>query len=142
MYKIINDFKDVIPQYELFIVDIFGVIHDGLELYPKVFENIKEIATQNKNFVFLSNAPRRAKKAAQALHNFGISKDMYNFILTSGEFAFNYFADLEKKNIIKKYYYLGPEKDHDLLDGTQHIEVTDPMQADIAITTGLDPEQK
>ena len=142
MHKIITDFKEIIPQYDLFIVDIFGVIHDGLELYPKVFDNIKEIAQQNKNFVFLSNAPRRAAKAAQALNNFGISKDMYNFILSSGEFAFSYFEQLQEQNIIKKYYYLGPEKDHDLLNGTNHIEVADPMQADIAVTTGLDPEQQ
>ena len=142
MIKIIDDFKAIIPQYELFIVDIFGVIHDGLELYPKVFENIQEIAKQNKHFVFLSNAPRRAIKAEKALNNFGISKDMYDFVLTSGEFAFKYFKNLEKQNIIKKYYYLGPEKDRDLLAESKHIEVTTAKKADLAICTGLDPDQQ
>ena len=138
MVKIIEDFNEVIPNYELFIVDIFGVIHDGLELYPKVFENIQQIKKQNKHFVFLSNAPRRATKAQTALHNFGITKDLYDFIITSGEHAFTYF----KNQPILKYFYLGPDKDRDLLDGTEHKMVDNPEEADIAITTGLDPDQQ
>ena len=111
MIKIIEDFNDVIPQYELFIVDIFGVIHDGLELYPEVFDNIKKIKQQNKHFVFLSNAPRRAKIAQQALSDFGIEQNLYDTIMTSGEHAFEYFKNLERQNITLKYYYLGPKKE-------------------------------
>ena len=142
MPKIINNFHDIIPDYDLFIVDIFGVIHDGLELYPEVFENIQEIKKQNKHFVFLSNAPRRAKRAAQTLHDFGITPDLYDFIMTSGEHAFNHFKALEQQNKIIKYYYLGPDKDKQLLFDTKHILVDNPHNADIAVSTGLEPEQQ
>lgn len=138
--KIINDFSEVIPQYELFIVDIFGVIHDGLALYPKVFENINSIKNQNKHFVFLSNAPRRASRAQKALHDFGITSNLYDFIVTSGEHAFNHFNNLKSEPL--KYYYFGPEKDKGLLDDTHHQMVNSPKNADIAISTGLDPDQQ
>ena len=140
--KIIHDFPAIIPNYELFIVDLFGVIHDGVELYPKVFDNLKYIKEQKKHLVFLSNAPRRAIKAQKKLKELGIDENLYDFILTSGEHAFAHFKNLEQENPPLKYYYLGPEKDRDLLHDTNHIEVETTTEADIAITTGLDPDQQ
>ena len=50
--KIIHDFSQIIPKYELFIIDLFGVIHDGVELYPKVFDNLQNIKNHKKHLVF------------------------------------------------------------------------------------------
>jgi HAD superfamily hydrolase (TIGR01459 family) len=141
MTQAIEKFTPLIEKYDLFITDIYGVVHDGTEIYPEVFENIQAIKKAGKNIVFLSNAPRRAIRTANLLKDFGIDSKMYNYVFTSGEFIFEFFAGIQEKGEIKKYYYIGPEKDRGLLDGLEHKMVDDPKQADIAIATGLEPHE-
>lgn len=136
--KLINSLKDISKNYELFIIDIFGVIHDGDDAYPNIISMIDYLGKKQKKIVFLSNAPRRSEKAIKALAKFGINENMFDFILTSGEHAYYYF---EVQNKLK-YFYIGPEKDRDLLEGLPHIEVAQTDDADIAIATGLDPHQQ
>ena len=134
--KIINSIQEIIDLYDLIILDIFGVIHNGSTLYSNVEETIKNLNQQNKKIVFLSNAPRRSIKARLRLADFNIHKDKnYLDIVTSGEVAFHYFKNFTEE---KKYFYIGPEKDRDLLEGTKHIETQDAKLADFVITTGLD----
>jgi len=135
--KLLNSIKEIVPNYKLLILDIFGVIHDGVETYPQVIEMIDYLGAQDKRIVFLSNAPRRSERAIETLESFGINENMYDFILTSGEHAFYHFEVLDKL----KYFYIGPEKDRGLLNGTPHEEVANANDADIAIATGLTPEQ-
>ncbi len=136
--KPIKSLGEISDNYELFIIDIYGVIHDGTDLYKDVLETIKFLKLHNKKIVFLSNAPRRSERTIKVLGNLGITEEHYDYLLTSGEFAYYYFEEQDKL----KYYYLGPEQDKHLLQGTAHQLVNDPKDADIAVVTGLTPEQK
>ena len=49
----INSILDVIDNYDLIILDIFGVIHNGSELYPNVRATINELKQRNKTIIFL-----------------------------------------------------------------------------------------
>lgn len=141
------EFKDNLTQishlYDYFIFDIWGVIHDGSQAYPGAVEAVSYLRSQNKKICFLSNAPRRSQKAAMTLEKFGIAPDLYDFILTSGEAAY---LDLERnqqngfKDFGKNYFYIGPEKDLDLLDGLNYNIVTHAKDADFALTTGFNEE--
>lgn len=138
-----NNLKEISDSYQYFIFDIWGVIHDGSTAYPNVVETISELRAQNKKICFLSNAPRRAAKAAQVLAKFGITQDLYDFILTSGEAAY---LDLEKNQnngfstYGKNYLYIGPQKDVDLLDGLDYNIVEKAQDADFVVTTGFDKD--
>jgi HAD superfamily hydrolase (TIGR01459 family) len=112
------------------------VIHDGSTAYPGAVEAISFLRQKNKKICFLSNAPRRAEKVASVLLKFGITTDLYDFILTSGEVTF---LALQAE-VGKKYFYIGPEKDVDLLDSLDHQITTDASEASFAIATGFDGE--
>lgn len=133
--------KELSDLYQYFIFDVWGVIHDGSAAYPRVVEAISFLRSQNKKICFLSNAPRRANKVAAVLNKFGITPDLYDFILTSGEAAF---LDLAKnqengfKNFGRNYFYIGPKKDIDLLEGLNYQRVDEVASANVAITTGFD----
>ncbi|MBU6140196.1 MAG: TIGR01459 family HAD-type hydrolase [Proteobacteria bacterium] len=131
-----NDIRDFVDLYDYFIFDIWGVIHDGSKVYPGAIEAISFLRQRNKKICFLSNAPRRASKVEEALNRFGITPDLYDFILSSGELTF---LELQKVSG-KKYFYIGPEKDIDLLSGLNHQMVADASEASFAITTGFDHE--
>jgi HAD superfamily hydrolase (TIGR01459 family) len=139
--KIKNIFE-IADKYDLFILDLFGVIHDGDELYPNSLATVKQLRAMGKKICFLSNAPRRAETASKKLAEFGINKkEDYDDILTSGEHAYHCFKALEENGEAINYFYFGPEKDHKLLQGLKHQEVTDVKEADLAISTGLEPHE-
>lgn len=76
---------EIIEDYDYFILDLWGVIHDGIHTYPGVVERLQYLKKLGKRVGFLSNAPRRSDKVAEVLLGFGIDKSLYEFILTSGE---------------------------------------------------------
>lgn len=131
-------FKDsvleIYKDYTHFIVDIWGVIHDGSHVYPGVIDNLKRVRASGKKICFLSNAPRRAIKAEKLLNNFGIDKELYDFVLTSGEATFLHLS--EHKDFGQEYFYMGEDKDLDLLDGLDY-KITDMKSAKFIVNTGL-----
>ena len=134
---IITDTFAIAEDYDLFILDLFGVIHDGTDLYPNSQETVKKLRKLNKKICFLSNAPRRASRAIEKLTEFGINEgEDYDAIITSGEYAYSCFSKQDMMN----YFYFGPEKDRDLLKGLGHKE-TSVESADIAVSTGLEPHE-
>jgi len=136
----INSILDVIDNYDLIILDIFGVIHNGSELYPNVRATIDELKQRNKTIIFLSNAPRRAITTKKRLEDFDIYQHQdYVDIVTSGEVAFNYFDTSVKVN---KYFYIGPEKDRNIFDGTDKMIEANAGNADFVIATGLDIKEE
>lgn len=130
-----NNIREFADSYEYFIFDVWGVIHDGTTAYPGAIDAIKFLRQKNKKICFLSNAPRRAQKVAAMLGKFGVTPDLYDFVLSSGEAAF---LALQAQ-AGKKYFYIGPEKDIDLLQGLNDYQITEnASEASFAITTGFD----
>ena len=98
-----DNLLEIYQDYTHFIIDIWGVIHDGTEIYPGVIKNLQKIRETGKKICFLSNAPRRSIKAEILLNNFGITKDLYDFVLTSGEATYLYLQ--ENQNLDRKYFF-------------------------------------
>lgn len=139
----ISGIKEISNNYTHFIFDVWGVVHDGSHAYPGAIEAISFLHKEGKKVCFLSNAPRRSFKVATLLEKFGITPDMYDFILTSGEATFHDLKENQDngfKNYGKNYFYIGPKKDIDLLDGLDYVRVDEASKADVAITTGFDGE--
>lgn len=134
--KIINGISEIYQNYDYFIIDLWGVLHDGHAPYSGAIAALKNLKDNNKKIVLLSNAPRRAIKAETILENLGFKKDSYHLLITSGEVTFNYVKN--NPEIGKKYLYIGPEKDRHILDGLNLQEVENASQADFAIATGFE----
>lgn len=122
-------------QYDAFILDLWGVIHDGTHLYPGVKETLTALRQKGKKIVFLSNAPRRAEKVEERLNELGITPDLYDHVVSSGEVAFHFLA--QPQDVTIKYFYMGPEKDADLLDGLNFERVDHPFLADMVLNVDL-----
>jgi len=139
--QFISGISKIIDDYDLFILDIWGVLHDGRSTYPKVIETLDFIKKKQKKICLLSNAPRRARKVEEFLEKMLITNQHYDFIVTSGETAYNYLDLNIKKNYQyfgKKYFYIGPKKDMDLIKTLNYSLVDLASDADFAITTGFD----
>lgn len=118
--------------YDAFLIDLWGVVHDGHVLYPGVAETLAALAHAGKRIIFLSNAPRRAEKAEAILTQLGIAPNHYDHLLTSGECAYQQLRTEQPR----PYYYLGPSKDEDILDDLPYPSVA-PEAAAFILCTGF-----
>ena len=50
--------KEIYNNYDTFIIDLWGVMHNGIMLNPRAIEAVENLQKNSKKFVFLSNAPR------------------------------------------------------------------------------------
>jgi len=136
-----NNISELADSYDYFILDIWGVLHDGSKTYPGAIEALKNLKLKKKKVYLLSNAPRRSKNAIRVLENLGINSDLYEDIITSGEAVFMNLLDSQNNNFNhygKNYYYIGPDKDLDLLDDLNYNKVGSALDADFALVTGFD----
>lgn len=130
-------FSDQIRQYDALIVDLWGVIHDGDKLYPGVAETLEMLHKLHIPVLFLSNAPRVAAKARTNLDRLKIPAAHYLDIVTSGQVAYDMLA--RDAGAPRGYYYLGPSKDEDILNGlSNYVQVAEPHSADFILCTGYE----
>ena len=50
--------KSIVSQYDLFFIDIWGVVHNGIKLYENAIKVLDELSNNEKKFILLTNAPR------------------------------------------------------------------------------------
>src|SRR5687767_2911216 len=74
-------------RYDAFIVDLWGVVHDGVTPYPGVIDCLQRLRADGKQVCLLSNAPRRVGSVVQRLAQIGVPEDCWDAILSSGEAA-------------------------------------------------------
>lgn len=124
-------------KYDAFLIDLWGVIHDGIHPYEGARETLIALKNAGKKVVFISNAPRRSERAAEALTRMGIETNLYDAVVTSGELVFSFIAS-GSHGFGKHYVIAGPERDAGLLDGLGYQRVENPSDADFVILTGYD----
>src|SRR5205085_5564745 len=73
------------PKYRLILCDIWGVVHDGVTLYPGAAERLLQWRGQGRCVALITNAPRTAEAVERQLAKLGLPRDAYDFVVTSGE---------------------------------------------------------
>lgn len=131
--KPINGISEILDEYDGFIIDLWGVMHDGTQMYPQAHKALKAIHAAGKPVVFLSNAPRATERAEESLTRLGVPKELYKTVVCSGGVARDVLSATHAYG--QKYHYLGPGKDEDILADLD-FEKTDLNHADFVICAG------
>src|SRR3546814_15664940 len=84
----------VADRYDAFIIDLWGVMHDGLRAYPAAVEALRQLRRAGQRSVVLLNAPRRAAVIAKRNAELGIPEDLPDHLLSSGEYAWQHLKTL------------------------------------------------
>ena len=74
-----------LPDYETYLLDMWGVMHDGSKPYDGVLETIAQLKAKGKKLVILSNSSKRLSYAHKMLNKLGFNIDDFDQIITSGE---------------------------------------------------------
>ncbi|MGI4744867.1 MAG: TIGR01459 family HAD-type hydrolase [Janthinobacterium lividum] len=140
----LDSFAPLASRFDGFIVDLWGVVHDGINPYPGAVDCLARLRQAGRRVVLLSNAPRRSWSAQVTLRRIGIPDDAYDGILTSGEATRT--ALIERTDpwfagLGRRVWHLGPAKDHSIFEDVDLELVATPAEADFVLNTGPDDEQ-
>ena len=129
----IKGLSEIYHKYDAFLIDLWGVVHNGIQLYPEAIKVLENLNKLSKKFVLLSNAPRPSKNVEKFLLNLKMDKIFAKNVFTSGEVALK---SLEKKIYGEKFYHLGPKRDNDLSKGFEKNKKS-LEESDFILCTGF-----
>ena len=84
---LIDHLREIAGDYDLFLIDQWGVIHNGHTLLPGARDAFEALRRDGKSIVLISNSSRRASVSEAALTALGIDRALYDDVVTSGEVA-------------------------------------------------------
>ena len=128
------------PRFGGFLLDLWGVVHNGHEPYRHAVECMRRLRAGGK-VLLLSNAPRRPEAVRQQLDRIGVARDAYDDVLTSGELTRRALAAGADGIVGKRYFRIGPERDWGLLEDLDFAAVPDIAAAEFVLCTGLNDDE-
>jgi HAD superfamily hydrolase (TIGR01459 family) len=137
----LSGFAPLAERYSGFILDLWGVIHDGVNAFPHAVDTLRQLRAAGKRTLLLSNVPRPNDAVQTMMRQMGIDDALYTGILTSGEAvrrALQNPPDLWWTELVERVFHLGPDRDKPVLAGLRLTVVTRPGDADFVLNTGPD----
>ena len=134
-------FAPLAERFDGFILDLWGVIHDGVNAFPHAVDCLTHLRAAGKRTLLLSNVPRPNDAAQAMMRRMGIPDGLYTDILTSGEAvrrALQDPPDLWWAELGQRVFHLGPERDRGVLEGLSLAKVEHPADANFVLNTGPD----
>ena len=126
--------QSIAENYDLFYIDLWGVVHNGIKLHEKAIIVLKELSKMNKNFILLTNAPRPNEAVKIFLEKMGMNKELREHVFSSGEASLSY---LKKKHRSQKFYHVGPPRDFDLFQDFNNYKLDQINKSEYLLCTGL-----
>ena len=131
MVERIRSLKDITPHYDVILCDVWGVLHNGVDPFVQASEALAEARRAGLSVVLITNSPRPNDSVAIQLDCIGVPRDAWDRIVTSGDVT---------RGLIRQgppnVYFLGPDRDLNLLDGTEAFAVKE-KDADAIVCTGF-----
>jgi HAD superfamily hydrolase (TIGR01459 family) len=139
MMRLIDGMRALAPSYDGFILDLWGVVHDGTAPFPGVLDCMEQLIGAGKRLVLLSNAPRRAEDVKRRIVVIGVPERLYHGVMSSGEEAWQclfrrdepFYAALGRKCL-----HIGSDRDLEMREGLELSFVDAPEDADFILNTG------
>ena len=136
--KKLEHLSDIYENYNTFVIDLWGVMHNGIKLIPSAVKVVQALDNKKKKIVFLSNAPRPSNNVSKFLKSLNMEEKFLNKILTSGQAALH---SIKNQKYGKKFYHLGPPRDKCLFEGLED-NISSLKDCDYILCTGLFDEKK
>ena len=136
--KELKHLSEIYDAYDTFVIDLWGVIHNGVTLNKKAMNAIEQLDKNSKKIVFLSNAPRPSAKVVSFLMNIKMNKKYLTNVMTSGEAAM---YAINNNKFGKKFFHLGPSRDSSIFEKVKDNK-TEIDDCDFILCTGLFDENE
>lgn len=124
----LNTIFDIMDLYDTYLVDVWGVIHDGVHPFEEAVCALNALKQQQKTVIFVSNNPRPGGLVQAGLQEMGVDGEPE--VITSGDvmrdILINGYAG-------KQIYHLSKGRNQDILKDLDVTEVSNLDQSDLVL---------
>ncbi|MGH7155408.1 MAG: TIGR01459 family HAD-type hydrolase, partial [Acetobacteraceae bacterium] len=134
-------FAPLAEQFDGFVLDLWGVIHDGINAFPHAVHCLTKLRDAGKRTLLLSNVPRPNGAVQAMMRRMGIADELYTDVLTSGEAVRQALIeppDLWWAELGRRIFHLGPERDRPIFADLPLDQVATPAEASFVLNSGPD----
>ncbi len=127
--------NEIVKNYDALIIDIWGVIYDGYAPFNNSINFLNKMIDDGKAIIFLSNTPRPGTLSDKIFSSWGVDMQKAS-VYTSGDAVREqlvFWNDDIFKNLGRKFYHLGEQRNHDLLSNLEVDVVQDINQANFLL---------
>jgi len=121
-------------DYRILLCDVWGVLHNGVKAYDGVVDALTRFQSIGGTVLLLSNAPRPSPIIIEQLAGFGVPREAYHGIMTSGDATRDWLISSVDP---RPWHHLGPERDLTLFEGLAIELSTDLASVQGIVCTGL-----
>lgn len=128
-------------RYDCFLVDQFGVLHDGQHPYDGAVEALSRLTRMGKSVVLLSNSGRRAAANEERLVRLGFEPGSWRNFVSSGEVAWQMLRTRGRRLRGERCLLLSREGDLSAIEGLGLSRTESGEDADIVLIAGSDGDR-
>jgi HAD superfamily hydrolase (TIGR01459 family) len=132
-----SSISTVAPDSQAWLVDIWGVLHNGARAFPAACEACKTFRGNGGIVVLISNAPRPFTAVVPHLASLGVPADVYDTGITSGDVSRGLLEAWRGRRVL----HIGPERDLGLFTGLD-VTLAAAEAAEAVVCSGLYDDTK
>jgi len=123
-------------DYPVILCDIWGCIHDGVNLYPGAYECLDRWRDGGRTVILITNAPRTAEAISGQLRHLGLHDSQWSGIATSGEAGIACLLQAARP-----VGFIGTRSDREILEG-RGVRIAGSDDFDELACAGLDETRR
>lgn len=140
-----NGLYEFMDSYDGFILDQWGVLHNGVDPYPGVMDALNHLKQHKKQIVILSNSGKRADYNVDRMKKLGFKTGQFKAVVSAGEVTWQGLKEQKDgvfKDIGDKCYLISRGGEKSLIEGLDLEVVKEIEDADFILITGTDAPEK
>jgi len=140
-----GNLAQLLPRYDGFLLDQWGVLHDGIRPYPGAVAALETLRRACKRVIILSNSGRSGAENAKQLAKFGFVPELYDEVVSAGDDAREALVARDEafhQALGRRCLLLAREGDRHLADGLG-LELVDTIaDAEFLLLMSMDPPRQ
>jgi len=133
--RLLDGLSDIAGQHDALICDVWGVVHDGHNAHAPACDALRRFRQTHGPVVLLTNAPRVPEAVAEQCAGFGVPRDCYDAIVSSGGACRAEIARRAAKKHLP-LYYIGTPRDVSIYQGLD-VSLAGLELAEVILCAGL-----
>jgi HAD superfamily hydrolase (TIGR01459 family) len=134
--QLIPHFSELAPDYDVVLCDLWGVVHNGVVVFPPPCDALMRTRAAGATVVFITNAPRPNNVVARQMEHLHVPRETYDAIVSSGDVTRAVIESRKGQSV----FHMGPERDVEIFTGL-NVTFAALESADYVVCSGLDDDE-
>lgn len=124
-------------RYDVLLCDVWGVIHNGVESFPRACEALVQWRARHGPVILISNSPRPSADVVAQLDALGVPREAWSAFVTSGDAT----RSLLARRAPGPVWAVGPDRDSVLYAGLD-LTFSGPEDAAFVSVSGMHDDER